>query len=245
MFLMINMTAVLSVLFIIFLECILSMDNALVLAMMVRHLEPQQRRRALVYGIWGAFVFRFISLFALSYMMSNPWIKWVGGAYLIYIAAKNLVFGEDDESQTKVSAFSFWRTVLLVELMDIAFSVDSILAAVSLTQSYFIVLAGGILGIVSMRFAASIFVGLMERFPGLCTTAYLLVGTIGVKLVLEGFNIPGVDFHSSASPASWLFWFTMFGCIFYGFKNRKESRGLADPCPSSDAVTKEQVERNS
>lgn len=218
MYFVVDASTIFSVLFLVFLECVLSMDNALVLAMMVKHLEPAQQRRALTYGIWGAFAFRFISLFALTYLMQWNWIKWVGGAYLIYIASKNLIFGEGEKEEKEVGSFNFWRTVLLVELMDIAFSVDSILAAVSLTQSYFIVLLGGIIGIISMRFAATVFVKLMDRFPGLCKTAYLLVGTIGVKLLLQGLDISGVDFHSSHNPASWAFWLAMVGCIVYGFK---------------------------
>jgi YkoY family integral membrane protein len=219
MFFVIDASTIFSVLFIIFLECILSMDNALVLAMMVKHLEPAQRRRALTYGIWGAFIFRFISLFALSYLMGMNWIKWAGGGYLLFIAAKNLIFGEgDSEKPHHASAFSFWRTVLAVEIMDIAFSIDSILAATALTQNYIIVLMGGIIGIVAMRFAATMFVGLLNRFPSLNTMAYLLVGIIGIKLVLQGF---GVDFHSSKSPASWIFWFSMLGCTIYGFRSPK------------------------
>jgi YkoY family integral membrane protein len=222
MLLVLNMTDIFAIFFLIFLEGALSLDNALVLALMTKHLPSEKRKKALTYGIWGAFAFRFIALFFLTHLMNMDWIKWIGGGYLIYLALKSLVFGDEEPEERVVGAMTFWRTVLMVELMDIAFSVDSILAAVSLTQSYWIVLFGGLVGIVMMRFAANVFVGLINRFPRLNKTAYLLVLIIGVKLFIQGFNLPEVDFHSSTNPASWLFWFAMTGSALYGFKGKKK-----------------------
>lgn len=219
MFLMLNITDILAIFFLVFLEGVLSLDNALVLALMVRHLPPEKQKKALTYGIWGAFAFRFVSLFFLTKLMGVSWIKWVGGGYLIWMAAKNLFFREDvDAPESGTTNFSFWRLVFLVELMDVAFSVDSILAAVSLTQNYMVVMAGGILGIIMMRFAAMLFIGLIKQFPRLEQTAYWLVAVIGVKLFVQGFNLSFIDFHSATNIAAWLFWGAMILCITYGFK---------------------------
>jgi YkoY family integral membrane protein len=223
MFLVFNATDVAVIGFLIFLEGILSLDNALVLALMVRGLPAEQRQKALTYGIWGAFLFRFISLFFLTTLMSLTWIKFVGGGYLIYIALRNLIAPKKEDEFGLLKWSSFWRVVLCVEIMDIAFSVDSILAAVSLTQNYWVVVTGGILGIMMMRFAAVVFIHLLRIFPNLERTAYLLVLTIGAKLVIQGFNIQGIDFHSSKSPASWLFWLTMMACISSGLRSGKRS----------------------
>lgn len=221
MFAVINVTDIAAVFFLVFLEGILSLDNALVLALMVRHLPAKEQRRALTWGIWGAFAFRFVSLFFLTHLMGLNWIKWVGGGYLIYLGGKHLLFGETQEEGKTIGAMSFWRTILMVELMDIAFSVDSILAAVSLTQNYWVVMLGGVLGIVMMRFAASVFIKLVSKFPRMESTAYLMVLVIGVKLTLQGFDLPMVDFHSSRSPASWLFYGSMLAAIAYGFKGKR------------------------
>lgn len=222
MFAIFDVTNILAVLFLIFLEGILSLDNALVLALMVKHLQPEQQRRALTWGIWGAFAFRFVALFFLTQLMQLTWIKLAGAVYLLFIAIKGLVT-EEAEPNAKNSSWSLWRTILLVEVMDIAFSADSILAAVSLTQNYWIVLLGGILGIVMMRFAAILFIRLIRAFPRMATTAYLLVFTIAIKLLLEGLNFSAIDFHDSHRPESWLFWFSMIACILFGFRSTKKN----------------------
>lgn len=217
-----DVTNLMAILFLVFLEGILSMDNALVLALMVRHLPPAQQKKALTYGIWGAFAFRFVALFCLSYLMHMSWIKWVGGGYLIWMSAKHFLIGESEDETKPRGYMGFWKTILMVELMDIAFSVDSILAAVSLSTSYFVVLIGGILGIIMMRFAASVFIKLVSRFPRMESTAYLLVLIIGVKLFLQGFEFSWLDFHSSENPASWIFWFLMIGAVWSGFRGKAQ-----------------------
>lgn len=215
-----SMNGIITVLFLVFLEGLLSLDNALVLAMVVRHLPVHQQRKALTYGIWGAFLFRFIALFWLTHIMALNWVKIVGGVYLLFVAMKE-AFGEDSEAKSAIPAslLTFWRIIFVVEGLDIAFSADSILAAVSVSQNYWIVMTGGILGIIMMRFAARGFVILMEKFPRLEQTACLLISLIGVKLLIQG-TWPDVDFHSSRSPFGWMWGIAMFNAVIYGFMHR-------------------------
>jgi YkoY family integral membrane protein len=210
--------------FLVFLEGILSIDNALVLAMMVKHLPPKLRKKALTYGLAGAFTFRFLALFMVAQLMKWNWVKYVGGGYLLFIAIKHFVFPPHPEKSEKQATASFWKTVVMIELMDVAFAVDSILAAIALTQKIWIVFTGGILGIILMRFAANGFVGLLARFPGLEDSAYLLVGTIGVKLILEGLHLPYIDFHTASEPGFWGFWGTMIGIIIAGLRKTKKTK---------------------
>lgn len=213
-----NATDLVTIIFLVFLEGLLSLDNALVLAMVVRHLPVQDQKKALTYGIWGAFAFRFIALFWLTHLMALKWVKIAGGIYLIWTAIREALAEDDvDEEDLRPTRkwLNLWRIILVVEGLDIAFSVDSILAAVSVSQNYFVVLTGGILGIIMMRFAARLFVILMEKFPRLENTAFLLVATIGVKLAAEGL-FPNMDFHNSHAPYGWLFAFSMIGAIIYG-----------------------------
>jgi YkoY family integral membrane protein len=140
----------------------------------------------------------------------------------------------------------FWPTVLVIELTDIAFAVDSILAAIALVGSapsghpenafhpkLWVVLVGGMLGVVLMRFAAVIFIKLLERFPRFEDAAYYLVTVIGGKLLIDWyFNTPEhphrVDFHDWQHPAFWTFWLLMLACFCIGFlPSKKRSSGQA------------------
>jgi YkoY family integral membrane protein len=203
--------------FLVFLEGILSIDNALVLAMLARKQPKDLQRKALTYGLVGAIVFRLISLLLITYLTRWLWVKFVGGAYLVFIAVKHFV-SYDEKSPDKVKAVpGFWKTVALIELTDIAFALDSILAAVALTDKFWVIFAGGFVGVVIMRFAATLMIKFLERYPRFDSVAYVLVLIIGLKVILEGLRLPALDFHSAHSPAFWVFWGIMLACICWGF----------------------------
>ncbi len=243
----------------VLLEGVLSIDNALVLGLLAKRLPRHQRAKALSYGIIGAFVFRTIAVLTAAYLLQWTFVKFLGGAYLVYIAVKHLFFEAkeekaekivmddfgnpilvdaatgipisaaqeeieikervpfdgmvDDESaepasvqpsaaqpapaavpqETTASWWRFWKTVAVIELTDIAFAVDSILAAIALAggkqQKLWVIITGGLLGMLLMRVAARLFIGLLDRFPRFEIAAYLLVILIGVKLLVDwGFN---------------------------------------------------------
>jgi len=199
----------------IFLEGILSIDNAAILGAMVSVLpehEPIpwpkrlaklghildkplgfQRTAALRVGLIGAYVGRGLMLLAASYIIQNPWLKLIGAAYLIRLALDDLAApghgGEEGDSDRKLKQGGFWLVVLNVEMMDLAFSLDNVVAAVSLSDHILIVMLGVAIGILVMRFAAGIFSVVVQRAPILKTAAYILVFNIGVELLLEDFHI--------------------------------------------------------
>lgn len=178
------------VLVLIVLEGLLSCDNAVVLALLVKDLPPAQRGRALRYGIIGAYVFRVAALALATWIMSRWYLKVLGGAYLLYLAFAHFLKHDDDQlSERAVRRFfglgAFWSTVIAVEMTDIVFSVDSIAAAVALSDKLWVLILGGLLGILAMRFAAQGFVRLLEIFPRLESAAFIAVAVIGLKLLLE------------------------------------------------------------
>jgi YkoY family integral membrane protein len=175
-----------SVLALIVLEGLLSADNALVLAVMVKHLPKDQRQRALLYGLGGAFVFRLIAILAAGIVLQQWWLQLIGCLYLLYLPIRHFL-QHSDKSPTKVVKKSgFWQTVIAVEIADIAFAIDSVLAGVAFINNdqskIWVVYLGAIIGLVLLRFAAGYFVRLLERFPMLDHMAYVLVGWVGVKL---------------------------------------------------------------
>lgn len=217
----------------VLLEGLLSVDNALVLAMMVRHLPHEQQKRALRYGIWGAFTFRVLAVIAAKYMLHIWYLKVVGGIYLLYLAVSHFwPNGVEEDLGSKAKRFGrgFWGTVVSVEIADIVFSLDSILAAVSMAEGlpehigdwtrFGVVIVGGMLGILTMRFVARRFILLLEKFPGLETGAYGLVAWIGLKLAAGGLH-DGEIIHAKMNE--WGFWIGMAvilgGSLLYKPKN--------------------------
>ncbi len=179
------------VLVLILLEGLLSCDNAVVLALLVKDLPPAQRGKALRYGIIGAYVFRVLALLLATWIMSKWYLKVAGGVYLLWMGVSHLLFHGGDKPTTAkplkrwFGLSAFWSMVLAVELTDIVFSVDSIAAAVALSDKLWVLILGGILGILAMRFAAQGFVTLLERFPRLEGAAFAAVAFIGLKLLAE------------------------------------------------------------
>ena len=268
----------------VLLEGVLSIDNALVLGLLAKRLPKSMQKKALTYGLVGAFVFRFIAIGTASFLLRWRIVKLLGGGYLIYIALKHFFFDRHDKESDHVEVgpdempvlvddrtgqpltdkealeevkartvvppperprgrAGFWSTVLVIELTDIAFAIDSILAAIALVGSapaghvgphpkLWVVICGGLLGVVLMRFAAVVFIKLLERFPRFETSAYLLVTVIGLKLVADwALNTPehphALDFHSPGHWAFWTFWVLMLICLGFGFLPKKEVQNSA------------------
>ena len=205
----------------VFLEGILSIDNALVLAIIARGVDAKDQKKVLTYGFFGAVLFRMTAILFASTLIHYRWIKFVGGAYLLWLAIQYFFLNQDEDGDRQVVKRGFWMTVVVVELTDIAFAVDSILAAVALTSKYWVVVTGGLIGTLFMRFAANQFIRLLEKFPNLENTAYLLITVVGAKVMLEGAEFAEVDFHSTSSPWFWGQWILMGIIISLGFRKSK------------------------
>ncbi len=239
------------------LEGMLSIDNALVLGLLAKRLPKNEQPKALLYGLAGAFIFRFIAVLTASFLLQWTFVKLLGGGYLVYIGVRHLFFESKEkeegekivldehghpklveasgaelteaeqemeirervpvymtaERRRQLGLASFWPTVFVIELTDIAFAVDSILAAIAMVGSkppglpadafhpkLWVVVLGGLLGLILMRFAARIFITLLDRFPRFEVSAYLLVIVIGLKLLADW----GVNSDWSFAEPKWL-----------------------------------------
>ena len=223
----------------VLLEGLLSTDNALVLAVLARDLPVQDRKRALRYGLVGAFVFRAVGILFATWLIRLWYLKAGGAAWLLFLSIRHFIRPARSKRAGAAGApgSSFWRTVLWVELMDIAFSIDSILAAVAMSNNIYVIYIGGILGIIAMRLVAGVFLKLLDRFPGLETAAYLLIAWIGIKLGAEVYATHWLSPEGAAVEAipKWLFWTVMVlllgGGMVFSRPAHKQKEDAAEKLP--------------
>lgn len=199
----------------IFLEGILSIDNAAVIAAMANKLPRDrraprpvawlgvQRSAALKAGLFGAFFGRFSMLAVAGFIIRYPMIHTIGAIYLLQLVVNHFfdfsligwlispvtsLFGRKASADKQLKAEnSFWGVVVSVELADLAFSIDNVVAAVALSPKLWVVTIGVFLGIVTMRFAAAVFQMLIDKVPTLEHAAYLLIAAIAGELLLEQY----------------------------------------------------------
>ena len=189
----------------VLLEALLSADNAMVLAVLVLGLAPADQQKALRYGILGAFAFRIAAIVLAAQLIEIRWVMLVGAAYLLWLPWHHFRGHADAEARRAPKAATpwlgmsaFWATVAKVELTDIVFAIDSILVAVAMSNKLWVIITGGILGVIAMRLVIGQLLRLVQRYPVLVDGAFIVIAWVGVKLLLEyahgaghlGFELP-------------------------------------------------------
>ena len=188
----VQLSDVVTVGLLIVLEGLLSADNALVVAVMILGLPRRQQKLALRYGLVGAFVFRTIATLLAVYLIRLAWVKLLGGAYLVFLTYQHFFQSGDAEQRSRprparrwLGMSPLWGPIVKVELVNVAFSVDSILVAVAISPKTWVVLTGGLLGIVAMRIVISQLLTIVRRYPTLVDGAFIIIALVGVKLLVE------------------------------------------------------------
>ena len=187
------------------LEGLLSADNAMVLAVLVLGLPKRQQQKALRYGIVGAFAFRILAILLAVYLIQIKIVMLIGAAYLLWLPYHHFMGSVDATTRRTPKAATswlgmspFWSTVMKVELTDIVFAIDSILLAVAMSNKTWVIITGGILGVVAMRLVIGQLLVLVHRYPPLVDGAFIIIAWVGIKLLMEylhdagfvGFEIP-------------------------------------------------------
>ena len=181
------------------LEGLLSADNALVLAILVLGLPKKDQRKALRYGILGAFFFRILAILLAVYLIQVAFVKLIGAAYLLWLSYSHFFGRAEGEDRRAIKPATgwlglspFWATVVKVELTDIVFAVDSILVAVAMSPKTWVIITGGILGIIAMRLVIGQLLRIVRRYPALVDAAFIIIAWVAVKLLVEYLNTIGV-----------------------------------------------------
>ncbi|MFQ3679376.1 MAG: hypothetical protein SNJ60_02550 [Pseudanabaenaceae cyanobacterium] len=205
------------VLVLVLLEAILSADNAVALASIVRSLpDPEQERWALRYGIVGAFVLRVLLILTATWVIRFWQFELAGALYLLWLAGKYFLekAAEAGGQPPVPMASTLWQVVVLVSLTDLAFSLDSVTAAVAVAEETWLVLLGGVLGIIALRFLAGLFIRLLEEYTYLESAGYVIVALVGARLFLKSLPLGWV-------PPEWVM-LTLIGLVFlWGFSRRE------------------------
>jgi len=206
-----------TILTLVLLEAILSADNAIALAAIVRSLpDPKQEEWALRYGLIGAFVLRIVLILTATWVIKYWQFELAGAVYLLWLSGKYFWTSREnnhEKGEATSMASSLWQVVVLVSLTDLAFSLDSVTAAVAVAQETWLVLLGGVIGIITLRFLASLFIRWLGEFTNLEPAGYLIVVLVGLRLFVKVFS-------DNYVPPEWLM-LTCIGFIFiWGFSKR-------------------------
>jgi YkoY family integral membrane protein len=219
----------------VLLEGLLSADNALVLALMILGLPRRDQKKALRYGLVGAFTFRIFATVLATYLIRIGWVKLLGGLYLLYLAYEHFFKGGSAEERTKpvparpwLGMTALWGTVVKVELVNIAFSVDSILVAVAMSTKLWVVLAGGLLGIIAIRVVIGQLLMLVRRYPAIVDGAFIIIAWVGLKLLLEYLATEGVIHFEINKWASFAFIVAIFVASYLYAKRQGPAPDLED-----------------
>ncbi len=207
---------------IISLELVLSADNAVALASITKNLNSiELQKKALNIGIFIALLLRILVILTAQFFLNFWPIKLIGGIYLLSLSiSKYISFNKNSLIENNIitnskSINSLFQVILLLSVTDLAFSIDSITAAVAISDQFLLVITGAIIGVVALRFTSGLFIKWLEIYINLEKAGYIAVGIIGVKLILQ------LIFFQFVIP-EYLFFLVMLILFFWGF-SRKES----------------------
>jgi YkoY family integral membrane protein len=215
------------------LEAVLSADNAIALAAISRRLhDPVRQRQALNLGLLLALLFRLALIVAARWVLAFWPLQLLAAGYLLFLCIRHLTgldeagSGDGDAPQDGTATvpaahaaggppqLGLASIVVTLALTDLAFSLDSVAAAVAVTDRLALVMAGGVIGVVALRLTAELFIRWLEVFQRLETAGYLAVGLVGLRLLLR-LGLPDVELPEWALLASVVLLF------LWGFSERR------------------------
>ena len=172
----------------ILLEAVLSADNAIALAAIAKSIqEPESQRKALDIGLVGAYILRITLIFAATWVIKYWQFELLGAIYLLWLVVNYFFFTEEEESdENRTLGFkSLWQVIPTIAITDLAFSLDSVTSAIAITEDTWLIIAGGTIGIVILRFLAGLFIRWLQEYTYLEDAGFITVGFVGIRLLLK------------------------------------------------------------
>lgn len=206
------------------LEAVLSADNAIALAAIAQSIkEPKLQRKALNIGLIGAYVLRMTLIFAATWVVQYWQFELLGAAYLIWLVFNYFVTSDEDEDREvhKLGFSSLWQIIPTIAITDLAFSLDSVTTAIAVTEETWLIITGGTIGIITLRFLAGLFIRWLEEYTYLEDAGFITVGFVGLRLLFKAV-LPDLILPE------WITIAFVAICFTWGFSKRK-------PIESSDS----------
>lgn len=191
---------------IIWINIILSGDNAVVIALAARSLPPEQQRKAILFGSGAAVVFRIVLTVVAVKLLALSYLQVIGGALLLWIGVQLLSGEEEGEGEAKEQAglMAAVRTILIA---DIVMSLDNVIAVAAAAKgSTTLLMLGLAISIPLVVFGSTLMIKLMERFPIIVTLGAALIGWVGGEtmasdVALKEFAQANSWFHLACATA--------------------------------------------
>jgi YkoY family integral membrane protein len=208
------------------LEAVLSADNAIALAAIAQGLDGQQmQQRALNFGLVAAFGLRVVLILTATWVIRYWQFELLGAAYLLWLVYQHFFSGEENEDGTssrhRPQFESLWQAIPMIALTDLAFSLDSVTTAIAISQEIWLVLTGGLIGIIALRFMAGLFIRWLNVYVHLEDAGFLTVALVGLRLLLRVINPAYV-------PPEWLMVLMIASLFAWGFSKRAENAELEE-----------------
>ena len=208
---------------IVSLELVLSADNAVALASITKNLNNiDLQRKALNIGIFIALLLRILVILTAQFFLNFWPVKLIGGIYLISLSISKILSLNNNGSDKSLienseqSNISLFKVILLLSVTDLAFSIDSITAAVAISDQFLLVITGAIIGVIALRFTSGLFIKWLEIYINLEKAGYIAVGLIGLKLIIQ------LVLFKLVIP-EYLFFMVMLFLFIWGFSKKNSS----------------------
>lgn len=205
------------------LEAVLSADNAIALAAIAQGLDSEKaQKQALNIGLVIAFILRMALILTASWVLKFWQFEVAGAAYLLWLVYQHFTSDTDTDDHHHGPRFNgLWQAIPTIAFTDLAFSLDSVTTAIALSRDVWVVLLGGTVGIITLRFMAQLFIRWLDEYDHLEDAGFVTVALVGMRLLIRVVNPDWV-------PPQWIMVGLIAAIFAWGFSKKATLPEAAD-----------------